>query len=148
MDKPENVVPVITQTAIGKRPEMTVFGSDYDTRDGSCIRDYIHVMDIANAHTKALQYIIDDRNKTNCEIFNLGSGNGVSVLELIKAFEKVSGLSLNYKVGPRRAGDVVEVYANNNRAKSVLGWNPQYDLDAMMDTAWKWEQVLAQSKAK
>ena len=143
MEKPENVVPVITQTAIGKRSEMTVFGSDYDTRDGSCIRDYIHVCDIANAHTKALQYIIEDRNKANCEVFNLGSGNGVSVLELIKAFEKVSGLKLNYKVGPRRPGDVVEVYANNNRARKMLGWDPKYDLEAMMDTSWKWEQFLA-----
>lgn len=146
MEKPENVVPVITQTAIGLRPEMTVFGTDYDTRDGSCIRDYIHVMDIANAHTKALQYIIEDRNKNNCEVFNLGSGNGVSVLELITAFEKVSGLTLNYKIGPRRAGDVVEVYANNSKACKVLGWETRFDLDAMMDTAWRWEQVLASTR--
>ena len=146
MDRPENVVPVITQTAIGKRDSMTVFGTDYDTRDGSCIRDYIHVCDIANAHTKALQYIIDDRNKSNCEVFNLGSGNGVSVLELTKAFEKVSGMKLNYNVGPRRAGDVVSVYADNARARKVLGWECKYDLDAMMDTAWKWEQKLAASK--
>ena len=145
MEKPENVVPVITQTAIGKRPEMTVFGNDYDTRDGSCIRDYIHVCDIANAHTKALQYIIEDRNKSNCEVFNLGTGNGVSVLELISAFEKVSGLKLNYKIGPRRAGDVIEVYANNNKAKKLLGWETKHDLDSMMDTSWKWEQVLARS---
>ncbi|NCX95385.1 MAG: UDP-glucose 4-epimerase GalE, partial [Chitinophagia bacterium] len=143
MEKPENVVPVITQTAIGKRNEMTVFGNDYDTRDGSCIRDYIHVMDIANAHTKALQYIIEDRNKCNCEVFNLGSGNGVTVLELVHAFERVTGLKLNYKIGPRRAGDVVTVYANNNKAMSVLGWLPKYDLDAMMDTAWRWEKALA-----
>ncbi|MBC7553365.1 MAG: UDP-glucose 4-epimerase GalE [Taibaiella sp.] len=148
MEKPENVVPVITQTAIGKRKEMTVFGNDYDTRDGSCIRDYIHVMDIANAHTKALQYIIEDRNKSNCEVFNLGSGDGVSVLELIKAFEKVSGEKLNYKVGPRRPGDVIEVYANNNRAKQVLGWATNYDLGAMMDTSWKWEKVLAEMSKK
>ncbi|NDC41666.1 MAG: UDP-glucose 4-epimerase GalE [Chitinophagia bacterium] len=146
MEKPENVAPVITQTAIGLRPDMTVFGSDYDTRDGSCIRDYIHVMDIANAHTKALQYILDDRNKDNCEIFNLGSGNGVSVLELIQAFEKVSGQKLNYKVGPRRAGDVVSVYANNEKARNVLGWDPKYDLDAMMDTAWRWELALAAAR--
>ncbi len=142
MEKPENVVPVITQTAIGKRSEMVVNGGDYDTRDGSCIRDYIHVMDIANAHTRALQYIIEDRNKSNCEVFNLGTGNGVSVLELIKAFEKVSGMKLNYKMGPRRPGDVVEVYANNNKAKNLLGWETKYDLDAMMDTSWRWEQAL------
>jgi len=135
----ENVVPVITKTAIGKRKEMSVFGTDYPTRDGSCIRDYIHVMDIANAHTKALQYILEDRNKSNCEVFNLGTGNGVSVLEVIAAFEKVSGQKLNYKLAPRRPGDVVEVFANNNKAKSLLGWETKYDLDAMMDTAWRWE---------
>jgi len=141
-EKPENLVPVITQTAIGKRPEMQVFGSDYDTRDGSCVRDYIHVMDIANAHTKALQYMLEGRNSDPCEIFNLGSGNGVTVLELIQAFQKVSGKSLNYKIGPRREGDVIAVYANNEKAKSRLHWEPQYDLDRMMETAWKWEQAL------
>ena len=145
-DLSESVVPVITQTAIGKRKEMTVFGNDYDTRDGSCVRDYIHVSDIANAHTRALQYIIDDRNKSNCEVFNLGTGNGVTVLELINAFEKVSGKKLNYKLGPRRAGDVVEVYANNNRACSLLGWETEHDLDSMMDTAWRWEQAYAAQK--
>src|SRR5690606_36056288 len=115
-EKPENLVPVITQTAIGKRVEMQVFGTDYPTRDGSCIRDYIHVMDIANAHTKALQYMLSGKNQAPCEVFNLGSGNGVTVLELIKAFEKVSGKTLNYRVGARRPGDVVAVYANNNKA--------------------------------
>ena len=145
-DLSESVVPVITQTAVGKREQMTVFGSDYDTRDGSCVRDYVHVMDIANAHTRALQYIIDDRNKSNCEVFNLGTGNGVTVLELIAAFEKVSGEKLNYKIGPRRAGDVIEVYANNNKACKLLGWETKYDLDAMMDTAWRWEQAVAASK--
>ncbi len=149
MEKPENVVPVITQTAIGKREAMRVNGGDYDTKDGSCVRDYIHVCDIANAHTRALQYIIEDRNKSNCEVFNLGTGNGVSVLELINAFERVSGLKLNYTVGPRREGDVVEVYANNNKARTLLGWETKYDLDAMMDTSWKWEQILAEAaKAK
>ena len=145
-EKPENLVPVITQTAIGKRKEMTVFGNDYHTRDGSCVRDYIHVCDIANAHTRALQYIIEDRNKTNCEIFNLGTGKGVTVLELIAAFEKVSGQKLNYKLGPRRPGDVIEVFANNNKAVSLLGWETKFDLEAMMDTAWKWENVLAAAK--
>jgi len=147
-DLSESVVPVITQTAIGKRPVMNVFGSDYDTRDGSCVRDYIHVSDIANAHTKALQYIIEDRNKSNCEIFNLGTGNGVTVLELIAAFEKVSGQKLNYKVGPRRPGDVVSVYANNNKARTLLGWETKYGLDDMMDTAWRWEQIVAENKKK
>jgi UDP-glucose 4-epimerase len=141
-EKPENLVPVITQTAIGKRKEMHVFGSDYPTRDGSCVRDYIHVMDIANAHTRALQYMIDGRNKERCEVFNLGTGQGVTVLELINAFEKISGEKLSYKLGDRRPGDVVEVYANNNKAKELLGWETAYDLDQMMETAWRWEQEL------
>jgi UDP-glucose 4-epimerase len=145
-DLSESVVPVITQTAIGKRKEMTVYGDDYNTRDGSCVRDYIHVSDIAHAHTLAMQYIIDDRNKDNCEIFNLGTGNGVTVMELIKAFEKVSGQKLNYKLGPRRPGDVVEVYADNSKARKVLGWETKYDLNAMMDTAWGWEQAYAHMK--
>ena len=144
---PENVVPVITQTAIGKRPEMTVYGTDYPTRDGSCVRDYVHVCDIANAHTRAMQYIIEDRNKHNCEVFNLGTGDGVTVVELIAAFEKVSGVKLNYKMGPRRPGDVIEVFANNNKAKKILEWNAEYGLEEMMDTAWRWEQHLAEKKA-
>lgn len=144
-EKPENLVPVITQTAIGKRPGMQVFGSDYDTRDGSCVRDYIHVMDIANAHTKAIQYMIAEKNTEQCEVFNLGSGNGVTVLELINAFEKVSGEKLNYDLGPRRAGDVIAVYADNCKARALLDWDIQYGLDQMMDTAWRWE--LAQKKA-
>ena len=146
-DHAESVVPVITQTAIGKRQEMKVFGTDYPTRDGSCVRDYIHVSDIANAHTKALQYIIEDRNKSNCEVFNLGTGTGVTVLELIAAFERVTGEKLNYKLTGRRPGDVVQVYANNNKARKCLGWETQYDLDAMMDTAWRWEKALAVEKA-
>lgn len=147
-EKPENLVPVITQTAIGKRPEMQVFGSDYDTRDGSCVRDYIHVMDIANAHTKALQYTMGERNSDACEVFNLGTGEGVTVLELIKAFEKVSGEKLNYKLGPRRPGDVVAVYADNCKAKALLDWDIKYDLDQMMDTAWRWEQAMKKESIK
>lgn len=147
-EHPENLVPVITQTAIGKRHEMQVYGSDYPTRDGSCVRDYIHVMDIANAHTKALQYTLDGNNTVNCDIFNLGSGNGVTVLELVNAFEKVSGEKLNYKLGPRRAGDVVEVYANNSKARALLDWDIRFDLDAMMDTAWRWEQNLKREAAQ
>lgn len=141
-EKPENLVPVITQTAIGKREGMHVFGTDYPTRDGSCIRDYIHVMDIANAHTKALQYMLEEKNQERCELFNLGSGNGVTVLELIRAFEKIAGQSLNYQIGPRRAGDVIAVYANNNKAKQKLGWEAKYTLEDMMETAWKWELEL------
>ncbi|HEY6083201.1 MAG TPA: UDP-glucose 4-epimerase GalE [Chitinophagaceae bacterium] len=145
LGKPDNLVPVITQTAIGKIPKMTVWGSDYDTRDGSCIRDYIHVMDIANAHTKALQYLLDKKNTANYEIFNLGTGNGVSVLEAIKAFEKVSGTKLNYTLGPRRPGDVVAIYADNTKAKKLLGWAPEYDIEDMMRTAWKWELKLQET---
>lgn len=147
-EKPENLVPMITQTAIGKRGEMQVFGNDYPTRDGSCVRDYVHVMDIANAHTKALQYTMDGRNADKCEVFNLGTGNGVTVLELIDAFEKASGQKLNYRVGPRRPGDVIAVYANNNRAHELLGWSPKYDLHQMMDTAWRWELTLKKEAEK
>lgn len=142
LGRPDNLVPVITQTAIGKIPKLTVFGHDYDTRDGSCIRDYIHVMDIANAHTKALQYLLDQKNTDNCEIFNLGTGNGVTVLEAIKAFEKISGVKLNYELGPRRPGDVIAIYANNTKAKELLGWEPNIGIEDMMRTAWQWEVAL------
>ncbi|MFT4023397.1 MAG: UDP-glucose 4-epimerase GalE [Flavihumibacter sp.] len=144
--KPANLVPAITQTAIGKLPQMQVWGDDYDTRDGSCLRDYIHVSDIAHAHTLALQYLIDGRTMKPCEVFNLGSGNGVTVLEAIKAFEKVSGRQLNYVIGPRRPGDVVAIYANNEYAVTELGWKIRYNLDDMMDTAWKWEQRVKQDE--
>lgn len=143
-EKPENLVPVITQTAIGKRPSMTVFGTDYDTRDGSCIRDYIHVMDIAHAHTLAMKKMDEDSLDNGCTVFNLGTGNGVSVTELIAAFEEVSGVKLKYEIGPRRPGDVVAVYADNSKAKKLLGWIPQYDIYQMMQTAWNWEKKLAE----
>lgn len=142
LGKPDNLVPMITQTAIGKRPKMIVFGHDYDTRDGSCIRDYIHVMDIANAHTRALQYLLDKKNESNLETFNLGTGNGVTVLEAINAFEKISGVKLNYELGPRRPGDVIAIYANNSLAKSKLGWEPKIGIEDMMRTAWQWEVSL------
>jgi UDP-glucose 4-epimerase len=142
LGKPDNLVPMITQTAIGKRPKMIVFGHDYDTRDGSCIRDYIHVMDIANAHTRALQYLLDKKNNSNCEVFNLGTGNGVTVLEAINAFEKISGVKLNYELGPRRPGDVVAIYANNTHAREKLGWEPRIGIEDMMRTAWQWEVSL------
>lgn len=142
LGKPDNLVPVITQTAIGKLPKVTVFGTNYDTRDGSCIRDYVHVSDIANAHTKALQYLIEKRNSDKCEIFNLGTGDGVTVLEAIKAFEKISGVKLNYELGAERPGDVIAIYANNTKAKEKLGWTPQFGIDDMMRTAWQWEIAL------
>jgi len=135
------VVPRITGTAIGKFPLFTVLGTDYPTRDGSCIRDYIHVMDIANAHTKALEYAAQEKN-SEVEIFNLGTGNGVTVLEAIQSFERVGGQKLNYKLGDRRAGDVVAIYADNQKAVTQLGWQIRRDLDTMMRTAWVWEQKM------
>lgn len=141
--RPQNLVPAITQTAIGKLPTMQVHGADYPTRDGSCIRDYIHVCDIAHAHTLALQFSIKNNREKSCEVFNLGTGNGITVLEAIQAFEKVSGVQLNYEIGPRRAGDIVAIYANNDKAVNQLGWNCKYNLDEMMLTAWQWEQSLA-----
>jgi UDP-glucose 4-epimerase len=142
LGKPENLVPAITQTAIGKIKQLTVYGDDYPTRDGSCIRDYVHVCDIAHAHTLALQYLIQKKNADPCEIFNLGTGNGVTVLEAIQSFEKVSGKKLNYTIGNRRPGDIMAIFANNSLAKKELQWNPKYALDEMMATAWKWELKL------
>lgn len=141
-DKPSNLVPFITQSASGILPPLTVFGNDYDTRDGSCIRDYIHITDIADAHVKALTYLIENRNKQKTSVFNLGTGNGVSVLECIQSFEKVTHQKLNYIIGPRRDGDVINIYANNNLAKQELGWNPKYGLDDMMLSAWNWQLYL------
>ncbi|MBL0356202.1 MAG: UDP-glucose 4-epimerase GalE [Chitinophagaceae bacterium] len=148
LGRPANLVPAITQTAIGKLPTMQVFGDDYDTRDGSCVRDYIHVSDIAHAHTLALNYLIDQKNKSKTEIFNLGTGDGYTVLEVIAAFEKASGVKLNYAIGPRRSGDVIAIYANNDKAKNELGWIPKYNIDDMMDTAWKWELKLKAEENK
>jgi len=142
MGRPENLVPAITQTAIGKIKKMFVHGNDYPTRDGSCLRDFIHVCDIAHAHTLAIKYLEKEKTDLLCEVFNLGTGNGVTVLEAIHSFEKVSDVKLNYEIGPRRAGDVIAIYANNDLAKKVLGWQPEYSLDDMMSTAWKWEQRL------
>ncbi len=145
LNRPNNLVPIITQTAVGKN-SLTVFGDDYDTRDGSCIRDYIHVTDIADAHIKALNYLLDKKNKKNVSLFNLGTGNGFSVLEAIHSFEKVSGKKLKYTIGARRAGDVIAVYADNTLARTELNWNPKYSLDDMMLSAWKWQQTLDAEK--
>ena len=142
LGKPANLVPAITQTAIGKLPQMLVFGNDYPTRDGSCIRDYIHVVDIAHAHTLALDYLIAGKNKGNCEIFNLGTGNGYTVLEAIRMFEQVSEQALNYSISGRRSGDITAIFANNEKARQLLGWVPQFSLEDMMRTAWNWEQKL------
>lgn len=138
---PDNLVPVITQTAIGKRPSMRVFGGDLPTRDGSCIRDYVHVLDIAHAHVLALQQL--QTKEQHYDIVNLGTGAGVSVLEAINMFEEVSGEKLNYEIAPPREGDVIEIYSNVEKASNVLGWGPKYSLRDMMSSAWKWELQLA-----
>jgi UDP-glucose 4-epimerase len=142
IDKPQNLTPVITQTAIGRIPQMQVFGNDYPTRDGTCIRDFIHICDLAHAHTLAIQYLMDHSQGQECDIFNLGTGNGITVLEAIQAFEKGTGVKLNYTIGPRRPGDVIAIYANKDKAQKELGWEPRYTLDDIMKTAWQWEQKL------
>lgn len=134
------LVPVIMEVATGKREKLTVFGTDYDTRDGSAVRDYLHVSDLAHAHTLALEYLMAGKAETNPSIFNLGIGEGVTVLEMINSFERVTGQKLNYEIGPRRTGDVVKVYADRSLATRELGWQPQYDVDDIMRTAWAWEQ--------
>ena len=138
---PLNLVPIITETAIGKRESMMVFGDDYDTRDGSAIRDYIHVMDLADAHTKSLQYLINDEDAPKYDYINLGIGQGVTVLEAINAFEKVTGKKLNYSIAPRRPGDIPAIYANYAKAKNILNWNPKRNIEDIMRTAWEWEKV-------
>lgn len=145
---PNNLLPYITQTAIGKREKLTVFGNDYPTPDGTCIRDYIHVVDLANAHVAALNFLFSKNQDSMFEIFNIGTGNGNSVLEVIQSFEKVSGVKLPYQFGPRRAGDVVQIYASCDKAKNILGWQATRSLDNCTLTAWKWEQYLAQQQAK
>lgn len=140
--KPQNLMPAITQTAIGRISKMVVYGSDYPTRDGSCIRDFIHICDLANAHTLALQYMEKNEMSNSCEAINLGSGTGISVLEAIHAFEKVSGIKLSYETGPRRPGDIKAIFANNDLAKKLLGWRPRFSLEDILETAWNWELRL------
>lgn len=144
INPPNNLVPVITQTAAGLRPAMTVFGTDYDTRDGSCVRDYIHVTDIAKAHLLALDYLQGVAEAQHYEVFNLGTGHGVTVLEAIEAFEQTAGQSLNYELGPRRAGDVPAIYADAAKAAKLLGWQTELGISEMMRTAWLWQQHLMQ----
>lgn len=140
--KPNNLVPIITQFTAGILPEMTVFGNDYPTRDGTCIRDYVHVCDIARAHLDALNYTLKKEKSMNTEIFNLGTGSGVSVLEIIKVFEKITGKKVNYSMGARRPGDVPAIYSDSSKANKILGWKPTYDIAAMMESAWKWQMEL------
>lgn len=139
---PTSLVPVITQTAIGKISKMTVHGEDYNTRDGSCIRDYIHVSDIAKAHVKALEFLFQEKNTTTNSVFNLGSGNGVSVKEAISSFEQSTGLKLNYSIGPRRVGDVEAIFSDTTKSENELNWKAEISLDQMMESAWKWEKYL------
>ena len=139
---PQNLVPFITQTAIGLRKELSVYGNDYDTHDGTCIRDYIHVQDLAAAHVVALQRLIDHKNLEKVETFNIGTGKGSSVLEVIHSFEKVSREKLSYKIVERRAGDVVKIYADTQKASSILGWSATHSLDDAMMDAWRWQQKI------
>ncbi|MBR9861667.1 NAD-dependent epimerase/dehydratase family protein, partial [bacterium] len=140
LDVPNNLVPYITQTAAGIREKLTVFGDDYNTKDGTCIRDYIHVVDLARAHVKALVY--SKKMEQGTAVFNVGTGNGHSVLEVINSFEKVSGKQLPYAIGPRRPGDVEQIWADTAHAEKELGWKADFKLDDMMRDAWAWQENL------
>lgn len=142
LQSPTNLVPVITQTAIGKRKEVEVFGNDYNTPDGTCVRDYVHVVDIAKAHVAAIARLINKKNTDAFEIFNLGSGKGNTVLEVINTFEKVTGTKLNYKVGARRPGDVEQVWADATKANTELNWKAMLSLEEIVNSAWVWEKHL------
>lgn len=139
---PQNLVPFITQTAAGLREKLSVFGDDYPTQDGTCVRDYIHVVDLAKAHVVALARLIENKNKENYEVFNIGTGKGSSVLEVINSFVKVSGQKLNYVIAKRREGDVTAAYADTTHANGELGWKANLTLDEAMSSAWKWEQKV------
>ena len=139
---PSNLVPFVTQTAAGLREKLVVFGDDYDTTDGTCIRDYIHVVDLAKAHVKAISFIQESQKAKLYEVFNLGTGKGNSVLEVIKTFETVSGERLNYEIGPRRSGDVEQVYASVDKSNEILGWQAELDLAQALKDAWNWQKTL------
>jgi UDP-glucose 4-epimerase len=142
---PQNLVPFITQTGIGLRKELMVYGNDYPTVDGTCIRDYIHVVDLAKAHVVALERLLENKNEDKVEIFNLGTGVGSSVLEVISSFEKVSGKPFPYKIVDRREGDVAMAYASTDKANTILGWKTVSSLDEAMESAWKWEQKVREN---
>jgi len=139
---PQNLIPYVTQTGMGIREELSVFGGDYPTPDGTAIRDYIHVVDLAKAHIVALNRLIENNNLSDFEVFNIGTGKGSSVLDVIKAFEKVSGKQLNYKIIDRREGDIVEAYADTSLANTELKWKAEYTLEEALASAWKWQQTL------
>lgn len=145
---PNNLMPFITQTAIGKLQQLKVFGTDYDTPDGTCIRDYIHVVDLAKAHVMAVERMVEGNMKTPFEFFNLGTGNGSSVMEVIKSFEKTSGEKLNYVLADRRPGDVVKIWADTGLSNEELGWTAELTLDEMTRSSWAWEQNLAKMMAE
>jgi UDP-glucose 4-epimerase len=142
---PNNLIPYLTQTAAGIRKELTVFGSDYDTSDGTCIRDYIHVMDLADAHVKAVERLLNQQQLESFEVFNIGTGKGFSVLEVIHSFEKENKITVPHKIGPRRPGDVVKVWADTSKVENVLGWKAKRGLDEMMRDAWNWQLKLNQN---
>jgi UDP-glucose 4-epimerase len=139
---PANLVPFVTQVAAGIREKLTVFGDDYDTSDGSCVRDYIHVVDLADAHVKTLSFL-QDQDPNFYDVFNVGTGNGNTVLEVIKTFEKVNGVKLNYVIGPRRAGDVIKTWADTTKINKTLGWKANYSLEDSMRDSWNWQKSLA-----
>ena len=140
--KPNNLLPFVTQTAMGKYPHLTIFGNDYPTRDGSCIRDYIHVQDLAEAHVAALDFL-SKQQEGLLEAVNIGTGTGTSVLEIVAAFERVTGQALPYIIGPRRPGDVIEIYANATKGEQMLGWKARLGIEDALRDAWAWEQHLA-----
>jgi UDP-glucose 4-epimerase len=140
---PNNLVPFITQTAAGLRSQLQVFGNDYDTPDGSAVRDYIHITDLAKAHVISLKRMLNKKQKNNYEFFNVGTGNGISVLEIVQAFERATGVKLNYKIVARRPGDVEKVYADTDQANNELGWKAEKTIDDMLRSAWEWQQQLA-----
>jgi len=137
-----NLIPILMHSVSGSRNDFFVHGNDYPTRDGTCIRDYIHIMDLADAHTRSLRYLLEAKNSNACEIFNVGIGEGVTVMEAIKATELATGLKVPYNIGPRREGDVVAIYADYSKAARLLGWQPKYNINDIMSSAWKWEQYL------
>ena len=140
--KPQNLVPFITQTAIGKYNELTIFGNNYSTEDGTCVRDYIHVVDLAKAHIKSLEKLSGNKSISKYDVFNIGTGKGVSVLQVIKSFEKVSNKKLNYIIGPKRKGDISQAYADTTKANIILNWKTELSLDQAILSAWEWEKKI------
>ena len=139
---PQNLVPYVTQTGIGLRERLSIFGNDYPTPDGTCIRDYIHVVDLAKAHVMAMKRLLEEKNTENYEVYNIGTGKGSSVLEVVKTFEEVSGVKLNYSFVDRRLGDIISAYANTTKANTVLGWKSELTLKDALRSAWEWEKMI------